>query len=558
MLDAGLRPSSIFPTEKILNCYLGGCYDPGGEKIDMVMTKTLLGLDLGSHSIKAVEFRQTLRGLEFVQAQFCPGNPEELPLSESVRHFMEIHGFSTDNVACAISGQRVANRRLDFPFRDSRKLAQAIPFEIEATMPFDLEDLVADWQLVTGERDHGTVAVSVAQKQDVSDFLEILRSAGCSPRILEAEGLALGNLAAIFDFPGVRLLVDIGHRKTSVCLCIEGKPVAGRTVPIGGMAITEAIARDREIDLEAAERVKCEIGFLEEAKSTDAVHALAVVDRIARELVRSLDSLDPTSGSLISHPNCQIILMGGTANLGRIDEYIESQTGVPTHLLAAPEVPSKAALLKGCDPLLFGPALALALRSSSQALTQFNFRQDEFSFRSNYAWLFGPDLRPTWGMALVCLVLAGLSGIVSIQLESRRAERLEGQLASHYAQFFPDQPIPSRPLAAFSQQVASARERASFLGLYGGNLSALDLLTLLSELIPSDLTLKFDEISIDQNVIRIKVAAQNYEAQDRLENVLKSESVFAAADVSGSAKRLKDGSVTFGLSIPLNQTEDEI
>jgi type II secretory pathway component PulL len=161
-------------------------------------------------------------------------------------------------------------------------------------------------------------------------------------------------------------------------------------------------------------------------------------------------------------------------------------------------------------------------------------------------------------LALVCLLLAGVSGIVSMRLESIRADQLEGQLAAHYVQSFPDQPVPSQPLAAFGQQVASARERASFLGLYGGNLSALDLLTLLSELIPSDLTLKFNEISIDQNVIRIKVAAQNYEAQDRLENVLKSESMFAAADVSGSAKRLKDGSVTFGLSIPLNQAEDEI
>ncbi len=136
--------------------------------------------------------------------------------------------------------------------------------------------------------------------------------------------------------------------------------------------------------------------------------------------------------------------------------------------------------------------------------------------------------------------------------------RLEEQMATRYAAIFPDRTVPSQPLAALSQEVASARERANFLRLYGGNLSDLELLTLLSELIPNDLTLKFDEINIDQNVIRIKVAAQNYEAQDRLENVLKSESVFASADVSGSAKRLKDGSVTFGLSIPLNQTKDEI
>jgi len=524
----------------------------------MVMTKNLLGLDMGAHSIKALEFRQTLRNLELVQGQVSPSGRDEMSPSESVRHFVELHGFLTDNVTCAISGQRIANRRLDFPFRDPRKLAQAIPFEIEATTPFELEDLVVDWQLVAGERDRGTAAVSIAQKQDVSDFLEVLESAGCSPRVLEAEGLALGNLAAIYDFPGVRLLADIGHSKTSVCLCVQGKPVAGRTVPIGGMAITEAVARDHNIDLEAAERMKCQAGFLEQADSTEAAHAFAVVDRIARELVRSLDSLDPTSGSLISHPDCEIVLMGGTANLGGIDKFIASQTGVPTRLLAAPDSSPHAELLDGCDPLLFGPALALALRSSSQALTEFNFRQDEFSYRSSYAWLFGPEFRPTWGLALVCLLLAGVGGIVSMRLESIRADQLEGQLAAHYTQFFPDQPVPSQPLAAFSQQVASARERASFLGLYGGNLSALDLLTLLSELIPSDLTLKFNEISIDQNVIRIKVAAQNYEAQDRLENVLKSEPVFAAADVSGSAKRLKDGSVTFGLSIPLNQAEDEI
>ena len=131
-------------------------------------------------------------------------------------------------------------------------------------------------------------------------------------------------------------------------------------------------------------------------------------------------------------------------------------------------------------------------------------------------------------------------------------------MAHRYSLLFPNQTVPSQPLAALAQEVTSARERANFLGLYGGNLSALDLLTLLSERIPQDLTLKFDEVSIDQNVIRIKVAAQNYEAQDRLENVLKAEPVFANADVTGSAKRLKDGSVTFGLSIPLAQSDENL
>jgi len=524
----------------------------------VILTKTVLGLDLGSHSHMAVELRQGLRGLEFVQAHSCPAEPADSTDEETLPAFLRAHEFSTDNVTCALTGQRVANRRLDFPFRDSKKLSQAVPFEIEENMPFSLEDIVVDWQLVAGERNHGIVATSVAQKQDVSDFLETLETAGCSPRILEAEGLVLGNLAVAFDLPGIRLLADIGHRKTTVCLCIDGKPAAGRTVPIGGKAITAAIAQDRDIDQDAAEHAKCESGFLGELESNEGSRALAAIDRIARELVRSFDSLDPTEGSLMDHPDSQIVLMGGTAQMDGIEGYIETRTGVPTRRLSPPEDPAKSSLLGGCDPVLFGPALALSLRSSSQALTQFNFRQNEFSYRSNYAWLVGPELRPTLVLSLVSLFLAGLAGIVSLQLEGSRAMRLEEQMATRYAAIFPDRTVPSQPLAALSQEVASARERANFLGLYGGNLSALDLLTLLSELIPNDLTLKFDEINIDQNVIRIKVAAQNYEAQDRLENVLKSESVFASADVSGSAKRLKDGSVTFGLSIPLNQTKDEI
>ena len=130
-------------------------------------------------------------------------------------------------------------------------------------MPFDFDDLVVDWQVVAGERNHGVVAASVAQKQDVSDFLASLEATGCSPRVLETEGFVLGNLAAVYDLPGVRLLADLGHRKTTVCLCEDGKPIAGRTVPVGGMAISEAIAKAGNLDLAEAERLKCETALLQ-------------------------------------------------------------------------------------------------------------------------------------------------------------------------------------------------------------------------------------------------------------------------------------------------------
>ncbi len=84
----------------------------------MAILNNVLGLDLGSHSIKAVEFKQNLRGFETVQLRSLPRADDEIPLSDLVERFVHLHRLDTDHVIAAISGDRVSSRLLDFPFRD--------------------------------------------------------------------------------------------------------------------------------------------------------------------------------------------------------------------------------------------------------------------------------------------------------------------------------------------------------------------------------------------------------------------------------------------------------
>ena len=517
----------------------------------MPMMKNVLGLDVGSHTLKAVELRQTLRGLEPVQMRLHEAAADPDAASEAIEHFLRSHPMSTEHVACAIPGDRISLRRLEFPFRDRKRLVAAVPFEVESEIPFEIEDVVIDWHLLEGQRTHAVVAAAIAQREDVSSFLATLTEAGCQPRILEAEGMALANLSTLFDLGGTRLLVDLGHRKTTLCLLQNGTPLTARTVPVGGLAITKALARDCALSLEAAESRKCEHGLFEVGWNSNAPRAVAQLDRVAREILRTLESQEQALGSDAINALDEITLMGGGARLARVDEFIAERTGVPTRPLTAPEDAESAALVAGGDPVLFGPAIALALRSTAHATTQINFRQDEFAYKSDLGWVFGPELRPTAIMAGIVLVLLGISTTSSIALESRRADQLERQAQALYAELFPGQPPPDRPMTALSRAVSEARDRADFLGLYGGNLSALDLMTRLSNQIPDDLTIKIEEVNIDRNVVRMKIAADSFESQDRLENELRKEPVFARADVSGQAKRLKDGSITFSLSIPL-------
>jgi general secretion pathway protein L len=523
----------------------------------MPMMKNVLGLDLGSHTLKAVELRQTLRGLEPVQLRIQPRADEEAPIAESLHRFVRMHQLGIEHVACALPGDRLSTRRLEFPFRDRKRLAQAVPFEVEGEIPFDIETVVVDWELIEGERNHGVVTATIAQRRDVSDFLEGLAEAGCHPRILEAEGMVLGNLASLFELPGKRLLVDLGHRKTTLCLMVDEHPVAARTIPIGALAITQAVARDRGISLEQAEHAKCEEGIFHTGFNSVSPGALEVLERIARGLLHSLESLEHVLGGPAVETVDAITLVGGGARLHRIDEYLTDRTGIETGLLSLPEDPEGAALVAGGDPVLFGPAIALALRNTARARTRMNFRKDEFAYRTNFASFFTPEMRPTAIMAAICLGLFMVSGLTSMFLESRRADRLETQAMALYESIFPDRPAGGRAVPAMSQAVNEARDRADFLGLYTGNLSALDLMTELSVRVPADLEVRFEEVNIDRKVVRIRAAANDYESTDRLVNLLKQDPPFTGAAVSGSIKTEKSGKVTFNINIPLESPGDE-
>jgi Tfp pilus assembly PilM family ATPase len=226
--------------------------------------KNVLGLDLGSHTIKAVELAQGLRTVEVVRLHAEPRDPE-LSLANQVTRMLSIQSFRRDNVVAALRGDRISVRRLSFPFAEKRRVAQAVPFELEDQVPFDIADMVTDWQLVEREGTQSHVVSVLAPRTEVSALIETLHQARCDARIIESEGLVLANLASSFEFPGTRLLVDIGHAKTAICAVRSGKPVAARSIGIAGRSFTEAVAQERLLSLEQAERWKHERGVAEPA-----------------------------------------------------------------------------------------------------------------------------------------------------------------------------------------------------------------------------------------------------------------------------------------------------
>ena len=118
----------------------------------MALLKNVLGLDLGSHSLKAVEIRQTLRSFEAVALRSLTRGDPERPTAEFAQRFVTLHHLSTDHVVAALRGDRISSRRLSFPFAEQKKISAAIPFEVEEDLPFDVDDCLIDWEKIRSDR----------------------------------------------------------------------------------------------------------------------------------------------------------------------------------------------------------------------------------------------------------------------------------------------------------------------------------------------------------------------------------------------------------------------
>ncbi len=515
--------------------------------------RSVLGLDIGSQSLKAVELRVSPRNLAPGQFRIHPLIDENAPLADHVQRFIAMHNLPTNQIACALPASQLSTRRLEFPFSDARRLGQAIPYEIEAETPFDLDDIFVDWNLIEGDRGRGVVAATLVKRGHVGHALEELQAAGCDPHVLEAGGLVLANLAPIFGLDGNDLIVDIGHEKTTFCAMQHGRPVLARSIAVGGRAMTEALAKERGLSIDDAEEFKIQGGALGADGSSSSPGVIAVLDRIAREAVRTIEAAESKQGDGSRGDNVVITLVGGSARMDHIDAFLARRTGCTTQRLRKPDDGSHAELLEGIDPVLFGPALALALRLSGEPVTRMNFRQGEYAFRQNLIDLFNREFRPTAALSAVFVLLLALSTITTISLDHRRASRHLEAATELFREAFPEiSPVPENPVSAMGRELRSAQERADFLGLYSGDGSALDLLAELSRTIPSDLAIRVTEVNIDRNVIRLDVDADGFEAADRLTAVLSQTHPFEAAKIAGSIKTdRKTGGVSFNVSIPL-------
>ncbi len=296
----------------------------------------IVGLDIGSRSVKAAEIIETKRGpllKRFGIVEIAHGAIEEGTIidaetvAESIKQLFKSYNIKESNVAVSIGGYSVIVKKISVQTMDEEKLQETIHFEAEQYIPFDISDVNLDFQIL-GESESNPGQMNVflvaAKKEMVNDYINLVNLAGLNPCIVDVEAFALQNtFEANYDMQSENpALIDIGASKTSLNILKGNSSLFMRDVSLGCGQINQKIMSLIECSFEEAEQLK--YGDKPDRLTSEDLKGIisSVVADWCTEIRRALDFFYST------YPEDQIkriILSGGGANIGEFRELLATE-----------------------------------------------------------------------------------------------------------------------------------------------------------------------------------------------------------------------------------------
>ena len=306
--------------------------------------KALVGLDIGSSCIKAVQLRKKGRQFELSALGLAELGPDAvvdgaimdaLGVSSAIQKIFTESRIEIENVATSVSGSPVIVKRINVAAASEADLPDAVPAEAQRQLSSGISELNVTYQLLgpsTALRALDVLLVA-ARREKVSEYTGVLSQAGKVPALIDVDALAVQNAfeTAYEQEPGRTVaLLNIGASLTNVNVIREGIPLFTRDIAVGGNLYTEALRKAYALSFEEAEAVKTgavpgKITPEQREVTVDSVSA-GVVMEIQRTL--SFFRQMPGAGEVD-----RIFLSGGTALLPALSEKMRNELRLPVEIL---------------------------------------------------------------------------------------------------------------------------------------------------------------------------------------------------------------------------------
>lgn len=299
-----------------------------------------IGLDIGSTYLKAVQLKNVKKGYELEMFDVHPVPSEvivdgavidSIRLSDSLKEFVKKSRIHAKNAVIGISGHAsVIIKRISVAEMSEDDLAESIKFEAEQYVPFDIEDVNLDFQILGPREEQGQMDVMlVAVKKDIiNEYVTAVKEAGIDPIIVDVNAFALENMYEVnYEIePNKNVaLVNIGASTINMNILKGEMSVFTRDSSVGSNLHTEAIQKAFSVSFDKAEELKK--GESVEGISPEDARAtvLSASEDIINEIARSLDYY--RSASMHEEIN-EVILSGGGALVRDFARALSEKSGI--------------------------------------------------------------------------------------------------------------------------------------------------------------------------------------------------------------------------------------
>lgn len=323
-----------------------------------LFNKTIVGLDIGSSSIKVLQLKQV--GSQWQLVSYATGDlskhiqenkdPElkTAMIAEAVKKVFKDNGIKAKNVVTSLSGDAVIVRYVKLPFMTTEQLRTGIAHEAEQYIPLNIDQVILDFQILGEIQEEGQKMIEVllvAAKIEVVDhLLKILKAAGLTPVLIDVDAFALENTyeASLLEPSEETVaLVNIGASLTTINI-MEGMITRfTRDVTVAGNDFTREIMKEFNLEFGEAEELKRAHGAISVDEDDFSLTALPdkddrvlrmsdamtpVLNKLLGEIRRSFDYYETQSRKKTVE---RIILSGGSTRLKNLNRFLANKLGIP-------------------------------------------------------------------------------------------------------------------------------------------------------------------------------------------------------------------------------------
>ena len=307
--------------------------------------KSLIGLDIGSSAVKAVELKTAGRAYKVASYGSEPLPPDSIvdgaiidgaAVADAIRRLFDARSIRTKDVAASLSGNAVIVKKITLPVMTETELAESIYWEAEQYIPFDIQDVNLDYQVLDGgdPAAKGTMDVLLvaAKKEKIADYTGVIAQAGRTAVVVDVDAFALQNAYEVnygIDPGAVVVLLNAGASATNINILNGDQSVFTRDVSIGGNAYTEALQRELSLPLDVADQLK-------RGKAVDGVTfddarpvLRAVSENVMLEIQKTFDFFKATASS---DRIDRIVVSGGASRAEGFVEMLKERFEAPVEL----------------------------------------------------------------------------------------------------------------------------------------------------------------------------------------------------------------------------------